>query len=177
MNFMKWFLYSLAFGAFIWFVFFKPMGDNTALATQPNNEETAEEVDTYTDIPNEEEEEITFDMDYESMEDTMQVVSEEIPVVELPVDLPDNTSSENTSSENINSTNINLNKRYLIVVGSFGVKSNANRMLSKVKDAGNDGVITSIKGLHRVVMASTDDKSEAINLRLQFTEPAFILKQ
>lgn len=177
MNFMKWFLYSLAFGAFIWFVFFKPIGDNTSVSNQPTNEETPEEVDTYTDIPNKDEEEITYDMDYESMEDTVQVVSEEISVVELPVDLPDNTSSDNSSSENMHSADINLNKRYLIVVGSFGIKSNANRMLRKVKDAGNDGVITSIKGLHRVVMASTDDKTEAINLRLQFTEPAFILRQ
>ena len=153
------------------------MGDNTTVSTQPTNKETPEEIDIYTDIPNEDEEEITYDMDYESMEDTTQIVSEEIPVVEFPVDLPDNTSSSNTSSENTNSTNINLNKRYLIVVGSFGVKSNANRMLRKLINAGNDGVITSIKGLHRVVVASTNDKNEAINLRLQFTEPAFILRQ
>ena len=172
---MKWFLYSFAFSAFVWFVFFKPVDYNTSLATQSNNEEIPEELDTYTDMPGKEEEEITYDIDHESIEDTMQIVNEETSVIDFPLDVIDNTAGDYTDSENINS--INLNKRYLIVVGSFGVKSNANRMLRKLKEGGSDGIITTIRGLHRVVMASTDDKTEAISLRLQFTEPAFILRQ
>ena len=66
-------------------------------------------------------------------------------------------------------------------MGSFGKKSNADRMLQRVKDSGKEGVITNIRGLHRVVTASSDDHSDAKDLRAHFThiykEQAFILTQ
>jgi hypothetical protein len=76
---------------------------------------------------------------------------------------------------------VNINSKYLIVVGSFGVKSNADRMLKRVQDSGKEGTITLIRGLHRVVTASTDDQNDAQQLRAHFThiykEQAFILEQ
>ena len=174
---MKWFLYSLACSGFIWFVFFKPMEINTATANELIPTETPEVVDTETTITQVEEEEINYDTDYENIEDTLDFVSEETPVVELPVNIP----SENPNIVISGSTDVNLNNRFLLVIGSFGVKSNADRLLLKMKDRGTDAVIASVNGLYRVVTASANDKNEAKAMHLQFTrtydEQAFILKQ
>jgi len=165
MIFFKWFLYLLALGGFIWFVFFRSVGDHNAIAKGPDTDATFATDSTSSEDFDGESEEI----DYVTSEDNTNVVSENTDVV------TDNASTD------ISSSGINLNNRFLIVVGSFGVKSNADRMLRRVKDSGKEGVITYINGLHRVVTASTDDEGDAKNLRSHFThvykEQAFILKQ
>ena len=53
-------------------------------------------------------------------------------------------------------------------------------MLKRVKNDGNEAVITTVNGMHRVVTGSTDDLSNAKSLRDHFThiykETAFILE-
>jgi hypothetical protein len=94
--------------------------------------------------------------------------------------LPEEFETEEFTAPTTNDF-VNINNKYLIVVGSFGVKSNADRMLKRVKDSGKEGTITLIRGLHRVVTASTDDQNDAQQLRAHFThvykEQAFILEQ
>ena len=91
---------------------------------------------------------------------------------DIKVALKDKTKSNET---------ININSKYLIVVGSFGVKANADRMLKHVQNNGIEATITLIRGLNRVVIASTNNEAEAEKLLDQFThtfnEPAFILEQ
>ncbi len=171
MKLFKWLLYIVAFSAFVGYVFFWPLEDKKALAEQANTDEQSIESEIAADETNSETGEIDYNQDIENNETTTSeddvAISDE-PVVETPI-------------EEVNSTGIDLSNRYLIVVGSFGVKANANRMLRRVQKSGKDGVIAYINGLHRVVTASTDDESDAKNLRSHFThiykQEAFILKQ
>lgn len=162
MTFFKWFLYLVALSAFIWFVFFRPMGENTALATEPSTKTTPTG-----DNPaeNSRKQEIDYSIENENVTENQDDAASE---------------SEDYVSETTN-RGINLNNKYLIVVGSFGVKANAEKMLKRVENDGKEGVITSIRGLHRVITASTDDEGDAKNLRSHFThiykEQAFILTQ
>jgi hypothetical protein len=156
MNFLKWFAYSIAFCAFVWFVFFRPLTSNSTSELARADADTTENVDQPTE-------------DNSTIEDVENTDSY--------------TEIEETFAKTEPETNgsINLNSSYLIIVGSFGKKSNADRMLQRVKDSGKEGVITNIRGLHRVVTASSDDHSDAKALRAHFThiykERAFILAQ
>ena len=156
MNFLKWFAYSIAFCAFVWFVFFRPLTSNSTSELARADADTTENVDQPTE-------------DNSTIEDVENTDSY--------------TEIEETFAKTEPETNgsINLNSSYLIIVGSFGKKSNADRMLQRVRDSGKEGVITNIRGLHRVVAASSDDHSDAKALRAQFThiykEQAFILTQ
>lgn len=158
MNFFKWTLFFVALGAFIWFIFFKPM--NTATKT-----DLATTVDTsLTEESGEYIPERTVE-DSQIEENTQEKNEPEEPIV----------------SEISEDGAIDLNSKYLIVVGSFGVKKNADRMLKRVTGSGKNGVITKIRNLHRVVTASTDDEQDAEQLKSHFThvykERAFILEQ
>ncbi|PCJ65956.1 MAG: hypothetical protein COA58_07710 [Bacteroidetes bacterium] len=187
MNFLKWFGYIILCAAFIWFVFFKPFNYNTDSAGDNNdtNEIEVEDSnstdlveDTYTYSDNFEDGDSISDysdIDDESTDNFNDVVSDDDNITDnIDVSTPE---ENNTSSGG----SINLESKYLIVVGSFGNKSNADRMLLRVNNDQNYGRIVLIRGLHRVVTASTDDQTDAINLRNHFThvykEQAFILKQ
>ena len=167
MNFLKWFAYSIAFCAFVWFVFFRPLTSNST--SEIIGSDTAEKGD----LPRAENPTIEDVENTDSYTATEEVVSENTEIVGL----------EETFAETAPETkgSINLNSSYLVIVGSFGKKSNADRMLQRVKDSGKEGVITNIRGLHRVVAASSDDHSDAKALRAHFThiykEQAFILTQ
>ncbi len=166
MNFLKWFAYSVAFCAFVWFVFFRPLSSNSTSELAGADADTTENAD----LPREDNSTIEDVENTDSYSETDEIVPENIDIVE-------NTTE---TAPKINGS-INLNSRYLIVVGSFGKKSNADRMLQRVKDSGKEGVIANIRGLHRVVTASSDDHSDAKDLRAHFThiykEQAFILTQ
>lgn len=168
MNVLKWLGYILLLGLFVWFVFFRKLdlfstNKNTSVAKaeqmQADNESAT--LDGVTD-------DAFVDENTESIE-----TPSDFPAVNEP-----KTSQPSTDAKQTNG--INLNQRYLIVVGSFGKKANADRMLKRVKNDGNEAVITTVNGMHRVVTGSTDDLSNAKSLRDHFThiykETAFILE-
>jgi hypothetical protein len=169
MNFLKWFAYSIAFCAFVWFVFFRPLTSNSTSEIIGSGSNTAEKGD----MPRAENATIEDVENTDSYTETEEVISENTEIVAI----------EETFAETAPETkgSINLNSSYLIIVGSFGSKSNANRMLQRVKDSGKEGVIINIRELHRVVAASSDDHNDAKALRSHFThiykEQAFILTQ
>jgi hypothetical protein len=166
MNFFKWSLYLLALSAFIWFVFFKPLGGTAPIKVLTESE---------TAIP---EEEASEYLPESTIEDTETVDADITESETLPEEFENEEITVHPPATN---GSVNINSKYLIVVGSFGVKSNADRMLKRVKDSGKEGTITLIRGLHRVVTASTDDQNDAQQLRDHFThiykEQAFILEQ
>ena len=169
MNFLKWFAYSIAFCAFVWFVFFRPLTSNSTSEIIGSGSDTAEKGD----LPTVENATIEDVDNMDNYTETEEIVPENTEIVDIEETFAETEPEKNGS--------INLNSSYLIIVGSFGKKSNADRMLQRVRDSGKEGVITNIRGLHRVVAASSDDHSDAKALRAQFThiykEQAFILTQ
>ncbi len=155
MNILKWLGYFILLGLFIWFVFFRNYSFNQA------SKQTIDQ-----EIENLE----NNDIDEPILGDDTSFVDE--------VDNAEEEFSENDN--NSESTNICLNKKYLIVVGSFGNIKNAERLLNRVKMNGNNGTIKNINGLNRVITASTNDEGDAKNLKEHFTnifkERAFILE-
>jgi hypothetical protein len=169
MNFLKWFAYSIAFCAFVWFVFFRPLTSNSTSEIIGSGSDTAEKGD----LPTVENPTIEDIENTDSFTETEEIVPENTEIVDIEETFAETEPEKNGS--------INLNSSYLIIVGSFGKKYNADRMLQRVRDSGKEGVITNIRGLHRVVAASSDDHSDAKALRAHFThiykEQAFILTQ
>jgi len=168
MNVLKWLGYILLLGLFIWFVFFRkfnPFATNPNSITTKATQEILDENTTSEDTKDD-----SF-LD-EKIESTPAIDNYEEPI---------SPSTETTQpTEQKPSNGINLNQKYLIVVGSFGKKANADKMLKRVLKDGNQGVITTINGLFRVVTSSTDDLTNAKKLRDHFThiykETAFILE-
>lgn len=168
MNVLKWLGYILLVSLFVWFVFFRKLG---LFSANTNNVVVKTE-------------QAQIDNESTTLSDPIDdaFVDENTESNETPSDFPEINEPETLqTSANTKQTNgINLNQRYLIVVGSFGKKANADRMLKRVKNDGNEAVITTVNGMHRVVTGSTDDLSNAKSLRDHFThiykETAFILE-
>lgn len=164
MNLIKWFAYLTLCATFIWFVFFKPLRINSA--------ETVTTDSGYT-------EDLPVDTSLVALIDT----AENYTLEEVSVDTPEEQPNESIKEERKTATKdgINVNAKYLVVVGSFSVKSNAEKLLAKIKKNGKDGVITEIKGLHRIVTASSNTELDAQNLRNQYAQyaegKAFVLEQ
>ena len=169
MNFLKWFAYSIAFCAFVWFVFFRPLTSNYTAEIIGSGSDTAEQGD----MPIAENAIIEDVENKDRYTETEEIVPKNTEIVDLEETFAETTPKTKGS--------INLNSSYLVIVGSFGKKSNADRMLQRVKDSGKEGMITNIRGLHRVVAASSDDHSDAKDLRAHFTniykEQAIILTE
>ena len=164
MNLIKWFAYLTLCGTFIWFVFFKPLHIKSAETITTDSEYS---------------EDLPVDTSSVAFIDT----TESYPLEEVSVDTPEEQANERIKQEIKTgiSDGINVNAKYLVVVGSFSVKSNAEKLLAKLKKIGKDAVITNIKGLHRIVTASSDNAVDAQNLRHQYAqsveEKAFVLEQ
>lgn len=164
MNLIKWFAYLTLCATFVWFVFFKPLRINSA-ETVTSDSGFAE------DLP--------VDTSLVAFIDT----TENYTLEEVSVDTPEEQPNEAIKEERKTATKdgINVNSKYLVVVGSFSVKSNAEKLLAEIKKNGKDGVITNIKGLHRIVTASSDNEVDAQKLRDQYAqsveEKAFVLEQ
>ncbi len=194
MTFIKWFLYFLALGAFIWYVFLREI---TAEALKPAAIEAVSElenidsdsVDNQTEDTDLSEEEIWEDADSSvivSNDDWSE--SDDVVPVENPKDEEDNESEidnqESSESEPIVEkplTQLNLDARYLVVIGSFGSKANANRLLDKVSQIYPDSEISFINGLNRVVIASYDEENAAEQKKSNYISStggsAFVLAQ
>ena len=103
-------------------------------------------------------------------------------IQEFEDEFEENEDEEVLVESEINESNgIDLNKKYLIVVGSFGNLKYAKAMQSKITASGKDCEVEMIRGMHRVITASTDDQNDAQNLRDHFThiykQTAFILSR
>ena len=76
---------------------------------------------------------------------------------------------------------ISTNKPYLVLVGSFGKLTNAQKMLKRVERKGLNGIIKKIGNLHRVIIASSLNEQDAIDVKNQnkktFEEVPYVLKQ
>ena len=76
---------------------------------------------------------------------------------------------------------ISTNKPYLVIVGSFGKLTNAQKMLKRVERKGLNGNIKKIGNLHRVIIASSLNEQDAIDVKNQnkktFEEVPYVLKQ
>ena len=164
MNLIKWFAYLTLCATFIWFVFFKPLHIKSAETITTDSEYS---------------EDLPVDSSSFALIDT----TENYTLEEVSVDTPEEQANERIKQEIKTgiSDGINVNAKYLVVVGSFSVKSNADKLLAKIKRNGRNGVITKIRGLHRVVTASSDNELNAQNLRDQnfpsVEEKAFVLVQ
>jgi hypothetical protein len=166
MNFFKWSLYILAVSAFIWVVFFRPIDSTTEAEVLVGN-------DAETIVEEEGESLLESTIEDTEAEVINEIESENVTEV-FDTEVVDEVTP--TSHEDIN-----IQSKYLVVVGSFGVKANANKMLKRVETFGMEGTISLIRGLHRVIIASTNNEQEAEQIRDQFTnthhEPVFVLEQ
>ncbi len=174
MKFLKWFGYISLLLLFVWFVFLRGISFNSE-----KKEDTASVTENMEEVENNDfvDDEASF-ID-ESNEEAYQEEAMDEELTEVEEDVQEQEVIEEVSP--ISTGGIDLSKKYLIVVGSFGNRSNADRMLKRVKDSGKDGVIEKIRGLNRVITASSDDQNDAQNLRDHFThiykETAFILER
>lgn len=92
---------------------------------------------------------------------------EEKPATETTV--VDNSDNVPVRQENVNVVSGTPLKAYSVVVGSFGVRANADGLASRLKSAGYDSRIAynADRNTYRVVATSFDSKSSAIQSRNQ----------
>jgi cell division protein FtsN len=155
---IKWIIYILALLGFLWFVFIR----NSPMSDFPRDDQGNIRIGEYSDSS-----------EYEDTDDPIDDESafvEEEPIASI------DTTPVNSDQEEL----LDANKRFLIVVGSFGDRSNAEKMLEKVLDDGHDGKIIFKEPLYRVIAAATDDLNDAKQLQDHFTHAygvkAFVLK-
>lgn len=119
-----------------------------------------------------------------------QPVQEEAPVVAPLVEKPANETTvvDNTDNVAVRTENFSLVSgsglnNFSVVVGSFGVKANAEGLQSRLKQQGKDAqiVYNSERNLYRVVATTFATKSEAAQsrdqLRGQFPDAWLLYKK
>lgn len=81
----------------------------------------------------------------------------------------DNDDNVRVSQESVSLINGSGLKAYSVVVGSFGVKANAEGLQQRLKEAGYDAqlVKNNAKNMYRVIASTFDNKSDAISSRNQ----------
>ena len=89
------------------------------------------------------------------------------PVNQAPV--VDNYDNEPVRRENVSVVNGAGLKAYSVVVGSFGVKANAEGLQQRLKNAGYDAQVAYNAGnnMYRVVASTYDSKASAVQSRNQ----------
>lgn len=89
------------------------------------------------------------------------------PLVEAPAQQPVEASDVPVRSENVSVISGSGLKAYSVVVGSFGVRANAEGMASTLKAAGYDAQIAfnSERNMYRVIASTYDAKTNAIESR------------
>ncbi len=89
------------------------------------------------------------------------------PVTQAPV--VDNYDNEPVRRETVSVVNGSGLKAYSVVVGSFGVKSNAEGLQQRLKNAGYDAQVAYNAGnnMYRVVASTYDSKASAVQSRNQ----------
>ena len=91
------------------------------------------------------------------------------------------TTNESARTENVTLVNGTGLKAYSVVVGSFGVKANADNLQAKLKNAGYSAQIASNpNGMFRVIATTFDDLNTAVQsrnaLRAQYPD-AWLLRR
>ena len=89
------------------------------------------------------------------------------PVTQAPV--VDNYDNEPVRRENVSVVNGTGLKAYSVVVGSFGVKANAEGLQQRLQNAGYSAQVAFNSGnnMYRVVAATFDSKASAVQSRNQ----------
>lgn len=92
------------------------------------------------------------------------------PVVERPVNETrtiDNYDNVSVRSENVTVVSGSGLKGFSVVVGSFGLRANAEGMQSRLRNAGYDAQIAFNSGnnMYRVVASTFDNKGDAVRSR------------
>lgn len=94
----------------------------------------------------------------------------------------DNTDNVRVSQESVDLINGSGLKAYSVVVGSFGLKANAENLQQRLKEAGYDAqlVKNTAKNMYRVIASTFNSKSEAISsrnqLRAQYADAWLLMK-
>ena len=92
-------------------------------------------------------------------------------VVQQPVQQPvvDNNDNVSVRQERVTIISGNGLRNYSVVVGSFGMKTNAEGLQQRLRDAGYDAQIVknNERDMYRVVAATYDNKSDAVRSRDQ----------
>ena len=154
----------LALGVFIWFVFFKPLTFNIddvffANSTGMPTNNSIDSLDINIIKPTEESEQIL-------VIDTLPVsIDSALAIVEEP------------EKESM----VRLNDTYLVLIGSFGKLSNAQKMVKRAEAKNIPAKIKKIGRLHRVIIFSSNSEKEAkLNEQIHqntFNEKPFVLVQ
>lgn len=107
----------------------------------------------------------------------VQVAAQDEPTVAAPVQtqpitetrVNDNYDSEPVRRENVSVVDGAGLKAYSVVVGSFGVKANADGLQRRLKNAGYDAQVAYNAGnnMYRVVATTSDSKASAVQSRNQ----------
>lgn len=187
---LKWIAYILALGAFIWYVFLRGNElrfDKNSTRQQDANSQLESQLSDYS----EEYKTIdTFkysaDNDIYFSEDTSESIAcEEVdsPYKETEVATEESLapSVETILQEEAVNESLNTQAPFLLVVGSFGKKSNASRLLKKVKIDYPQSTISMLNGLNRVIVSSYENKESAEIAKIQYIKntggSAFVLAQ
>lgn len=186
MNLLKWLAYLVLVFAFVWFVFFRPFGRKFDSISENNH------INLQLDNQNSEIDDAEIDENYAvdaiNSDDASTGIKQSDGAAKNRANLPDdktdikeNYKTTEIPNDAVLANGVNLDKRYLIVVGSFGIKSNADKLLKTLYTNGLNGGIVKIGGLHRVVVASSNNEKAAKQAHKEFThdhqKPAFVLKQ
>ena len=174
MNVVKWFLYLVALGGFIWFVFFRsPSGKTVVLSGDQKDTTTENAIDnkpTQTTGEN-------LDIDY-SYSEEYEESSTENSADESDAALQTDDSEVDIKDEPLG---INTSNTYLVVLGSFGVKANADKLLQKTIQNIGAAEMKYINGLYRVIAASSNSEQVAEQrmdeLISEYQMKAFVLEQ
>ncbi len=102
-----------------------------------------------------------------SMRQDAPVETVQQPVTQAPV--VDNYDNEPVRRENVSVVNGAGLKAYSVVVGSFGVKANAEGLQQRLQNAGYSAQVAFNSGnnMYRVVAATFDSKASAVQSRNQ----------
>ena len=169
---LLWLLYVTSLCLFVWGVFFKP-SDFSIKNIYTDNRPSINQETVKVNIPKTTETYLSND-DSVGLVDTPQaeIKSQKYSLKTKKIII------EKVADEQ---TEINTNESYLVLVGSFGKLSNANRMLNKVEKLGLPGTVKKIGRLHRVIIASSSNKKSATEIKNRhnkmFDEKPYVLGQ
>ena len=114
--------------------------------------------------------EVTQQPVYTTPQETPQVVAP--PTVQTQPDTRtyDNTDNAQVRQERVSLISGNGLRNYSVVVGSFGLKTNAEGLVQRLRDAGYSAQIVKNedRNLYRVVASTFDSKADAVRSRDQF---------
>ena len=174
MRILKWALYFIALFAFVWFVFLREY-TQSLFASEMNTVETVdtlEEAELVDEWITEGDTAVSEVFEEFEPAEEFAVVEEAEAVQEDPKPFVEETPTSFPST-------INTSDHYLVIIGSFSSRTNANKLSERVQAKGIAAEIVEINGLMRVVVASSNDRKEAERLKREAdrnNEASYVLK-